>query len=785
MKTIKVSIEEWTKWLSVNRFLGVAFAFVGSAILPLIGLQSVDAQSPLYNNIPPVKQDLPMKPPSSDIDLTNVQPATSVGDANNKFSARAAAAIYQAASLDLSRLAVNSPDYGNAILAKWAYKDYFNGPNGDSYRRDATTSLMQQQAGKTGTDGDYDFLLNLYIPLVYKYYNDLTYEVREHIINDLLNVRGPLSKHESEHIFYPAVGTYIPETENHLFLIETARYLTNQLLYQRTHNSQFDNRRNGDDNDPPATVVWLLGALDQILQHDFLEYNARPYQDNIMMALLNLASYAYDDDVRLAARMALDYISAKVAVSSNDLRRAPPFRRRNEDEHWGPSIQGGFFLRSPLLKAKSNYPDRPGEFAPDVQGTWYAILAGNTDLLGSDSYRFAPANKKGNFSLAMVFAGVHDYRVPEPILDLFVNRINRRFYQRFHHVHSIPDVLYREYVDELYAGSPSYLITAGGHPTHYCYMPVIGGFNVDTGKTADLGSAMPTTFMPTGSDLTLESMIQFGAYTDLITDNDPVKHHMGVAPDFACGALTYVPAVFANPPEKIRSQPHWTFIDRGNDSTHPGYFLAIYHQVDDPIGGYGFLEAFDTWLHPGVTFDQFIAGVLARNGSTVFLLTGDNTYVTTAGQQIRFTIAPRSEILSINGVSPPTDKFLYGDVLNSNSGSGIITISNPLYNPITLSMPPTPDLAHPFHVCRTSETGKVECAGSDLYREVWVDFNSPANVPEHGDFYHPFKTLTAARDKVAVGGTIKIVPGLKNETIVISKPMIIKSFPGSATIGPR
>ena len=434
--------------------------------------------APLYKSIPPVKQKLPTNQPSSDIDLESVPPATSVGDANNKFSARAAAAVYSASSADITK--VTGENYGVAVLAKWAFQDYFDGPSGNSLRSETLGSLAVQQPGKTGTGGDYDFLLNFYIPVVYKYYNDLPDNVREHIINVLLSVRGPLTSHESEYIAIPIVGTYIPETENHLFLIETARYLTNQILYQRTHDPQYDNRRNGSGMDPPATAVWLLYSLQAILQHDFAEYNARPYQDNIMLALLNLESYAYDYDVRLAARMALDYISAKVAVSSNDLRRAPPFRRRNEDEHWGPTIPGGF-LRSPLL-IPHDYPDLPGKpFEPDVQGTWYSMLAGNTGLLPNSR---APRAGAGGFALAMLFAGVHDYRVPDLILDLFVSQTHRRFYQRFQHSHTDRDVGRSTTVDEIYVGSPSYLITAGGHPTGYCYTPVIAG--IPEGETGSI-----------------------------------------------------------------------------------------------------------------------------------------------------------------------------------------------------------------------------------------------------------------------------------------------------------
>jgi hypothetical protein len=638
---------------------------------------------PLYINVPPVKQPPPRIDPTSEIilgDLTNANYATSVADAKFKFPARAAAAIYHAANVDIKNL--GGADYGIAILAKWAYQDYFDGPAGDAHRNQTVSSLLQQRAGQTGTGGDYDILLNLYLTLLYKYYNDLQKKgVSEHIINELLNVHGPLDKHESE---YDNGVVNVPETENHLYMIETARYLTNQLLYQRTHDPQFDNRRNGDGNDPQPTAVWILNALQSALKNDFAEYNARPYQDLIMMPLLNLASFAYDDDVRLAARMVLDYISAKVAVSSNSLRRAPPFRRRNEDQHWGPSIGVSFFLASPLLKPRFDYPD----FEPDPQGAWYAMLAGNTELLLG---RAPGLGVKGNFAFAMVIAGLHDYRVPDPILDLFIN--HRRTYQRFQHWNVIRDTGEQSPVTEVYAASPSYLITAGGHPTDYCYKGVALGNS--SGVTADLGAAMPTTFMPTSEpalapfSLTLDNMIQFGVYTDIITANDLAKWHLWVAPDFACGWQIYLPDGFQpdlNP--DVVQDGNWTFVDRGIGTlvapTFPSYFLAIY-RVDNGSGGKcGFLEAYDNTLHLGsflpISFAYFRDTVKANNPSVNLQFGADqvNNYVTCSGQRIAFTISPHSDIVSTTGEPEPTgykDKFAHGTVLDSQQGSGIIVIS--------------------------------------------------------------------------------------------------------------
>jgi hypothetical protein len=158
-----------------------------------------------------------------------------------------------------------------------------------------------------------------------------------------------------------------------------------------------------------------------------------------------------------------------------------------------------------------------------------------------------------------------------------------------------------------------------------------------------------------------------------------------------------------------------------------------------------------------------------------------NTYVTCSGQRIEFTISPNSQIVSTTDEPEPLgykDKFAHGTVLNSQQGSGIIVISNPVQGgEITV------DMRDAYHPMRTSELGAVERAGSDVHEEVWVDFSSPGSVPEEGDFYHPVRSLTAAQSMVAAGGTIKIMPGSTRERVQLTKRMTIRAVPGPATIG--
>jgi hypothetical protein len=87
----------------------------------------------------------------------------------------------------------------------------------------------------------------------------LTPDAREHLITSLLaggTVYGPGNEDSHTCGFFletwSRAGMISPlgykksigETENHILMIMTARYLTNQLLYQRAPQLWFDNRRN-------------------------------------------------------------------------------------------------------------------------------------------------------------------------------------------------------------------------------------------------------------------------------------------------------------------------------------------------------------------------------------------------------------------------------------------------------------------------------------------------------------------------------------------------------------
>ncbi len=625
---------------------------------------------------------------TSNVSLHGLHPAQSVQDAKANFDRRAAAAILANACQPLEHTMYKHEEgYATSILAMMAYPDYFQSeylPGRDYKVRDEVIkSLRRQECGsKAGTDsslpkrtGDYDVAMMGLVAVLYKYHHLLPPDVQDHVLG-LLNKRGPLDGGDLS----PYSALPIPETENHINMIETSRYLANQLLYIREGDPKYDNARNGMDD-------WWLQRLQHFLMHDFIEYNARPYQDYTMSALLNLYTFTSPHNpssarVKLATQMVLDYLAAKYAVSSNDSRRSATYRRHAEGYN-DPDFLGGRM---------------------DPWNCFSMQYAGTTEMGGSGGVL------PGNFAWEMQWGSLSDYRVPDSILDLMIERHHRVFSQRFHH-----------YADEAYASSLSYLIASGGHYATFAYKAA--GI---TGKHDDIGLAVPTTFMPSGQLTTRDNMIRFEGVKD-----DDKRSNMGVAPDFACGINLVIPAVYQpaavgvddhgqHKAGNLKTEP-WTFIDqstgqigryytapppggiahnmRGATSDKPlhmsahdarageanapagpspyGYYVAIYHR-----GGFGFLEAYDTTLHPGLSFNSFMEKVLGQN-SKPFNNTGRNTYTMVDGRKVEFEISPDSQVFQ------PAEKpfFVHGTILNSGLNTGYITIDNPsLHKHIILDM---------------------------------------------------------------------------------------------------
>jgi hypothetical protein len=500
-----------------------------------------------------------------------------------------------------------------------------------------------------------------------------------------------------------------------------------------------------------------------------------------------------------------------MAVSTNDTRRMVPFRRRNEGVNVSRTAAG--FMTVGLL-------ERPRGSDPMAENV--AIRAGNTRAYEFPYEYLNSSDRPLSWSIAdngndATLEALSEYRLPLPIHDLFVNDSHRRFFQRLHRF-PLGDVELtgRNCVnDEIYASSPSYLITAGGRPAIYAIDPGPSILLPKGRKAAaqQLGVAMTTSFMPTGqspsnnippdqgspnnTQNSATDLIQFSTFSEKLNE---VRNY-GVAPDFACGHQVHLPewCLQAIVPQR---RGKFDFVNKKGSSGRPGFFLALLRD-----GDFTAMEAFDTWLNPELTFEQFRSSVWEQNKnlSTNGLQSNvEAQYTTQNGNKIHFVIWNKGErddatygasVLRIDyGLSDApeggddaglaTDQFLRGSIMNSR-GEGIVEIKNPfLPGKIVL------DLSDQWHPKRTSETGELEVAGAN--HEVWVDFNWSATdsftgfqIKSEGDFFRPFTTIAAAAAAVADGGVIKIMPGSTNEPspLLLKKRLRLEAPVGGVHIG--
>ena len=351
-------------------------------------------------------------------------------------------------------------------------------------------------------DGDYDFALTLLLPIAYEHRVLLEHSTYDHMLDTLLTEKGGVDK-VSGHISICSIP--VSETENHILMTESARYLSNQLLLRRageqdpTHTTKafldadllYNNTRNGLRD-------FMLQHLQHFLKSDFHEYNARPYSRLSTMALQNLANYA-DLEVSTAASLVLDYLGARFSVSASQLRRSPPFRRRGE------------------LRDKTELLGRYSD-----QDTWRMLEAvGSSEVLHGERFGHAPWNAGGVMAFPRIAgSGVPRYQLPPLVADLIVNR-TLAYWQGLRHEGA-----------EVYMGTPELLISGGGH-----WEPNLSRDSIAFPSGADTnGNAMPTLLVPQFEGLDRADMIRIEGHSDR-----EKRDNTCVTFGFACGLNPIVP----------------------------------------------------------------------------------------------------------------------------------------------------------------------------------------------------------------------------------------------------
>jgi hypothetical protein len=498
----------------------------------------------------------------------------------------------------------------------------------------------------------------------------------------------------------------IPETENHRLMIESSRFLKNQIILGEV----LDHPNRGKlEEDQDELKRWLLAYMGEIMRHDFAEYNARAYQRYSLVALLNLADFATDVDVRRGARMVIEFALAKFAVASREGVRVVPYRRLVTNMNKNPDML-----------------DFGGE-GSDHPIAMMLFYAGQTQRLPTVPSAIAEtAPTKGltyGGPSSMIYAATSSFAPDDSIIALAIDK-SASYFQRIHHAGV-----------EIYTSTPSYTLTAGGIRTPQALTLELGP--ISEGKPEDLGTGVPTSLIPSGTQhvnrlrfMRFEGLVDnvgavgadgFGAEGRLYDRNTCVWH------GFACG-INYADAEVLKgrdgAPMDIQecfttglagAPPAWRFLNSRQCRATvgaPAFFVARFllpcANTDAGCAGngrFGFFEAFDaSAIRPGqldAAFDDFRRRVVADNPvvfpgnpSPAEAINRTGQYRMFAGnrERLTFTVGARGAdpgrggVLTVNDqpVPPLSDwPLAEGDVLNSR-GDGIVRFRNPkLGNSIT------------------------------------------------------------------------------------------------------
>ena len=457
----------------------------------------------------------------------------------------------------------------------------------------------------------------------------------------------------------------VPETENHIWMTESSRYLTNQLIRAQLNplkipaiDAQTKYRYVNDSNGMKSKI---LERLARVLSDDFHEYNSRPYARLTAKALENLHDFSEHREVRRGAKMVLDYISAKFATSSSSSRRSVPFRRRTEKEGVTTLLTG----------------DADEE-------TWRFIqLTGSIDVLEKEAKGLLPDGAAG----PMLASSSSKYRVPALIEDL-INRSEDRgvFFQR-----------YRHEAYELYYGRPTFLISAGGlfrpgwDPGFWDHVaidaaisalvgnPVLGVLLGETAATSlingvaegNAASALPTVLMPTAHGIDRTHLIRIeGAQNRELRNNTCIY-----PPGFACGLNPVLPAEFEPCTKHIGD--NWSFVDlNGGACEDDGIYVVFWRSsCDDSTCGehagsaapsYGFFEVVEK-THD-ISLGMVISRTLGANGGRRFPSRLPSTYTAFDGDDIHFQFDTPVDTWPISDprlAKMPDWRLAEGDIVNN------------------------------------------------------------------------------------------------------------------------
>ncbi len=275
--------------------------------------------------------------------------------------------------------------------------------------------LKQKATGREGSrwllnpKGGYDFNAMAFTPVLFLFGDkpELLYpETKKHLVNNILTIEGDGFTRN-----VPFTG--FQDSENHVLMAESARYLKNQWLRENGNKSpEYDNKNNGVE-------AGLKEYLKEIYTYGVYEFNSDPYLGYTYSSLLNLNAFATGEVQEFATKI-LDIINWQYALNSYKFKHFPPYRRLFKDS-----------------------------FSKEIVSDYHSVMLMVWASLQNDSLKIDITQGKH----VALWAAMLPYRPADKVMEWTLNKPNAYFVKMGHGYNSCPEIC---------SGDKSYLLSAGG-----------------------------------------------------------------------------------------------------------------------------------------------------------------------------------------------------------------------------------------------------------------------------------------------------------------------------------
>jgi hypothetical protein len=400
----------------------------------------------------------------------------------------------------------------------------------------------------------------------------------------------------------------IEETENHLLMQNSSKYLKNKLMMAELRAA---NDRDGFDDIVDQNEElrdWLLDRLQRIAEDDFVEYNSKPYNSFSLRSILNLLDFACDISwdwdqstepprgdrachprdrvVVTAASAVFDLSAAKMALGSSQGRRVIPFRRLVEEN---TRYRDVWQRRNDKDDVVNEHPRRILDVGPGADH-----LVGALQLWAGTTHHGANGRASSGSVREMVWHATSRYRPHEIVLDLALDK-STSYEQTYNH-----------HTYERYSNGPGWLLTAGGDSEHAAQgLRIHWGLFGFLGWSStiypplfaanDRGVGVPTTLMATGVKAPRDTYLEFLRFEgeaedwgyDGLSFLQSFSNNGCVTGRFACGLRFEIPGPIAGCMRRLlpdKAPRDLYFISSaecpeyrdGDDLTSNDFFVAVF-----------------------------------------------------------------------------------------------------------------------------------------------------------------------------------------------------------------